>query len=63
MIIANREIKRMPSRKQFKSNEEYNAWHSDYRNKHRERIREYNRAYQRKRREAKILEAIKKEKL
>ena len=35
----------MPSRKQFKTQEEYNQWYRDYRNKNREKVRAYNREY------------------
>ncbi len=35
----------MPSRTQFKSNEEYNAWHRSYRAKNAEKRRAYNRRY------------------
>lgn len=35
----------MPSRSQFSSNEEYNAWFREYRARRRDKIREYNRVY------------------
>lgn len=35
----------MPSRKKFKSNEEYNAWYREYREKNREKMRLYNKDY------------------
>ena len=35
----------MPNRSQFKTNEEYNACMLEYRNKNREKIRAYNRVY------------------
>ena len=42
----------MPSRKQFKTKEEYNAWFREYRKQrgevHRKYIREYNRAWRKK---------------
>lgn len=40
----------MPFRKQFKSNEEYNAWFREYREKNREKIRAYNREYNKRHR-------------
>lgn len=35
----------MPSRQQFSSNEEYNKWFSEYREKNRKKIRRYNKKY------------------
>lgn len=35
----------MPRRDQFKSNEEYNAYFREYRNRNIEKVREYNRVY------------------
>jgi 5-methylcytosine-specific restriction endonuclease McrA len=35
----------MPNRNQFNSNEEYNAWYQNYRNKNRDKARAYNREY------------------
>ena len=38
----------MPWRKQFKSNEEYNAWYREYREFNRDKMRDYNRKYNQK---------------
>ena len=38
----------MPSRKQFNSNEEYNAWYREYRARNAEKLRVYSREYNRK---------------
>lgn len=35
----------MPWKKQFKTNEEYNAWYRDYRAKNRKKMRLYNKQY------------------
>ncbi len=40
----------MPNLKDFKNRKEYNKWFQDYRDKNREKIRTYNREYQRNRR-------------
>jgi len=40
----------MPDRKRFKTNEEYNAWYRDYREKNRAKILKYKREWARKKR-------------
>ncbi len=38
----------MPNQSQFKNNKQYRAWYKKYREKNIEKLRTYNREYQRK---------------